>query len=42
MLEAITERAPWFIAGGVTFSVALIVSGYLLCKRAYRRAARGW
>lgn len=42
MIEAITERASWFIAGGVTFSVALIVAGYLLCKRVYRRGVRGW
>lgn len=42
MLEAIAERAPWFIAGGLTFSVGLIVAGYLLCKRLYRRSVRGW
>ena len=42
MFQAIAERAPWFIAGGVTFSGALIVAGYIFCKRAYRRAARGW
>lgn len=42
MLEAITERASWFIAGGVTFSVALLWVGYRLCKRVYRRGVRGW
>jgi hypothetical protein len=42
MLAQIIAHAAYFVAGGVTFSLVLLVTGYRLCKRAYLRAARGW
>lgn len=42
MIEAIIERAGFFIAGGIVAIVILLIVGVRLTKALYWRIARGY